>query len=382
MALVASARKEVLLFSDDFDRYEEAWHPDATIGTPGGFQEYVPEANYVQDGVLYIKPRLRGDLGGCDDDCGAIPPPVLSGKLSTKGSFSFAFGRVEVRARLPAGDWLRPGIGLESRDNAYGDWPRSGEIKIMESCGNRAAWGNGRVSSTVRSGPNGVAKMNATLANNRTFADAFVVFGLYWSDHELYVYYDDGQMHVFNRVPNYGVETTRRDDAGDEDVGSSPTAPYDQPFYLTLSLAVGEEEEEEDEDSYITDTAEKPWKMTDPFPQTSFYRNRGAWYPSWTTKTKGATNVSDDAALRIDSVRIWGLDGLTTFAKRDGLDHLLDTAVLLAATQKHRTRYLPLSVSALALALVVALLSVLLRVEPGSFRNDDDDDGTATVAWV
>lgn len=37
-----------------------------------------------------------------------ILPPVVSGRLNTKGKFEFLFGRVEIRAKLPRGDWVYP----------------------------------------------------------------------------------------------------------------------------------------------------------------------------------------------------------------------------------------------------------------------------------
>ena len=62
--------------------------------------------------------------------------PVMSGKLTTVNSFSMKYGRVEVKAKLPKGDWLWPAIWMLPRHNEYGEWPASGEIDIMESRGN------------------------------------------------------------------------------------------------------------------------------------------------------------------------------------------------------------------------------------------------------
>lgn len=36
--------------------------------------------------------------------------PVMSGKLTTVNTFSFRYGRLEVKAKLPKGDWLWPAI--------------------------------------------------------------------------------------------------------------------------------------------------------------------------------------------------------------------------------------------------------------------------------
>lgn len=38
-----------------------------------------------------------------------ILPPIVSCKLNTRESFRFIYGRIEIRAKLPKGDWLFPG---------------------------------------------------------------------------------------------------------------------------------------------------------------------------------------------------------------------------------------------------------------------------------
>ena len=75
---------------------------------------------------------------GCERnaDFGNVNNPVRSARIRTAESFSFTYGKVEVRAKLPRGDWLWPAIWMLPTDNQYGDWPASGEIDIMESRGN------------------------------------------------------------------------------------------------------------------------------------------------------------------------------------------------------------------------------------------------------
>jgi beta-glucanase (GH16 family) len=41
---------------------------------------------------------------------GNMIPPVRSARLTTQGKKTIKFGRVEVTAKLPAGDWLWPAI--------------------------------------------------------------------------------------------------------------------------------------------------------------------------------------------------------------------------------------------------------------------------------
>lgn len=43
---------------------------------------------------------------------GSIIPPVRSARLTTKGKKSIRYGKVEVTAKLPKGDWMWPSIWL------------------------------------------------------------------------------------------------------------------------------------------------------------------------------------------------------------------------------------------------------------------------------
>ena len=121
----------------------------------------------MRDSTLFIRPTLTADFIGESnlysgytmdmwgaspaDQCtgnafygcsrtagggGNILNPIQSARLRTAESFSFKYGRVEVSARVPCGDWLWPAIWLMPRYNAYGQWPASGEIDLMESRGN------------------------------------------------------------------------------------------------------------------------------------------------------------------------------------------------------------------------------------------------------
>ena len=62
--------------------------------------------------------------------------PINSARLRTVKSFNIKYARVEVRAKIPRGDWLWPAIWMMPKNAQYGNWPASGEIDIMESRGN------------------------------------------------------------------------------------------------------------------------------------------------------------------------------------------------------------------------------------------------------
>lgn len=73
----------------------------------------------------------------------AIIPPVRSARLTTAGTKTIQYGRVEVVAKIPKGDWLWPAIWMMPQDSVYGGWPLSGEIDIMESRGNARGYKRG-----------------------------------------------------------------------------------------------------------------------------------------------------------------------------------------------------------------------------------------------
>src|SRR5690606_2858026 len=55
-----------------------------------------------------------------------------SARLVSRGKGDFLYGRFEARAKLPAGRGTWPAIWMLPTGQAYGDWPASGEIDIME----------------------------------------------------------------------------------------------------------------------------------------------------------------------------------------------------------------------------------------------------------
>lgn len=84
-----------------------------------------------------------GGSNGCtavsSAQAGTVINPVMSGRINTRGKKSIRYGKVEVRAKLPQGDWLWPAIWMlpEGNDTStaqgtgvYGGWPVSGEIDV------------------------------------------------------------------------------------------------------------------------------------------------------------------------------------------------------------------------------------------------------------
>lgn len=75
---------------------------------------------------------------------GKMINPVRSARINTKDKVGIKYGRVEVKAKIPKGDWIWPAIWMMPTDSVYGEWPKSGEIDIMEARGNTVDYPGGR----------------------------------------------------------------------------------------------------------------------------------------------------------------------------------------------------------------------------------------------
>jgi beta-glucanase (GH16 family) len=283
--------------------------------------------------MLHIKPTLQDEAliettgsvinltkdGTCSSklytDCvtvtnttnGSIVNPVKSGRVSTKKGASIKYGRVEVKALLPAGDWLWPAIWMMPLDSVYGQWPRSGEIDIVESRGNNYSYaqgGNNIVSSALHWGPNAAndawwrTNVKRT-ALHTTFAKQWHTFGVEWSEKYLFTYIDTRLLQIlytpfteplFHRgdFPLADSNGTRIVDpwSGTDNFAT----PFDQKFYLILDVAVG------GTNGWFKDgVSGKPWVDLSPTAPKDFWDARSSWYPTW----------QKNGEMIVDSVKMW-----------------------------------------------------------------------------
>lgn len=191
VTLVSTAMADTLIWEDQFDFLDfSKWKHEITMGGGGNWEFEMYGNNrtnsFVEEGVLYLQPTLtrdnigddallHGDVNiwggeynlqctsnsfwGCERNAagsGNVINPIQSARIRTAGKFSFKYGKVEVKAQLPKGDFIWPAIWMMPEDSAFGAWPASGEIDIMESRGNDAsceAGGNNKFGSTLHWGP-------------------------------------------------------------------------------------------------------------------------------------------------------------------------------------------------------------------------------------
>ncbi|GAB5360655.1 hypothetical protein AAMO2058_000645800 [Amorphochlora amoebiformis] len=332
---------EKLIFSEDFNRFDlRTWTHEITA-SGGGNWEFEWYGNnrannsFVENGTLFLQATLSEEFfnespttqnlvlqpgGTFPDQCtdgndfgcrrqtaGAnIINPIQSARVSTKNSFSFRYGRVEAKAKLPKGDWLWPAIWMLPRDSTYGLWPASGEIDILESRGNKASNGISGIEtmqSTLHWGPKfsenqfHLTHVEKTLPSGEDFSQDFHVFGLYWNSTTLYTYLDDPSNKVL--VVDLATPSWVRGDF-EKEFGDpvnpwrhgTTAAPFDEEFYIILNLACGGTG-----GFFPEGMAGKPWNNLSPTAPSDFYNTKSSWYPTWTSP-----------ALVVDSIKVWALE--------------------------------------------------------------------------
>lgn len=147
-----------------------------------------------------------------------------SARLVTKGKGDWINGRFEIRARLPHGKgtwaavWMLPSDG-EYASGAYGPWPHSGEIDILEYVGYKKDTIFGNTHTLAYNG------LHVTDMPGRRYhpgvEDKFHTYVLEWQKDRLDFFIDGIKYHSYDKQNGY------------------EEWPFDKNFYLVLNLAVG-----------------------------------------------------------------------------------------------------------------------------------------------
>ncbi|PMD58222.1 glycoside hydrolase family 16 protein [Hyaloscypha bicolor E] len=319
-----------LILDDNFKIFNEsAWSREVNTGGFGyGSFDWTtddPKNSYVSDDGLHITPTLTlgstnitadqlengyllnttADgtctsplLGSCvklsNSKNGTIINPVRSARLTTAGKVAIKYGKVEIVAKMPAGDWLLPMLWMYPEKETYGVWPRSGEIDIAQIRGNDPKhYSGGR--DTVTSALHWGVRQNLDQSDRTTgefvrrrydLAQGFHTYGLEWTETKLYTWIDD---------ENYKIEQTGWV-SRPINIWSSTGAyntPFDQPFHLIMNVAVGSS------NGFFKDgKGGKPWVDNSTTAMRDFWVANSTWLPSW-------GEDADTHSMTVKSVKIW-----------------------------------------------------------------------------
>lgn len=236
---------------DDFDGTDldrTKWAPEKSCWGGGNNERqcYTDRLDNVriEDGILRLiaqKEEFEGPLypQGHPGNGRAVQP-YTSGKVRTRGLADWKYGRFSARMKLPPGQGAWSAFWMMPAHDVYGTWPRSGEIDIMEAvnletpCEACVGGVETRTSGALHFGdyaPNNTYLHAHTSGEGAASPAAeWRTYTLEWGEGTLQWFVDD---QLFMRLTSQDWHTASPKANG------RVAAPFDQPFYLMLNLAVG-----------------------------------------------------------------------------------------------------------------------------------------------
>lgn len=223
VAVFVTKKEPQLVWSDEFNTNgtpdATKWGYDLGNGCPnicgwgnGEKQYYTNRTDNVkvEDGVLKIIAKKENYQGS----------EYTSARLLTKGKYDFTYGRIDVRAKLPAGTGTWPAIWMLGANIDTAGWPACGEIDIMEHWGHNPAVISSATHTPSCSG--GCANTKVGETSLSSYATDFHVYSLEWTESELKFYIDN--------TYKYSYKPT---------VKNSSTWPFTASQFIILNVAMG-----------------------------------------------------------------------------------------------------------------------------------------------
>lgn len=183
----------------------------------------------VENGLLRITAAYEADGYSYGNEGKSY---YTSARIVTKGTeqtgplFNTTYGYVEARMALPAtaGAWPAFWMLPQSTD-IYGAWPVSGEIDIMETCGNKLD----TACATLHYGAPDHVYQGSGYQELSSGMEHFHTYAVNWEPGKITFLYDGNAVYTQanweSKIPN-SSESLAFD------------APFDQPYYILLNLAV------------------------------------------------------------------------------------------------------------------------------------------------
>jgi beta-glucanase (GH16 family) len=171
---------------------------------------------FVEDGYLTIR-TIDEYYNGSD---------YTSARLVSKYKGDFLYGKIQVRAKVPAGLGTWPAIWMLPTDWEYGGWPTSGEIDIMEYVGYEPDVFHSTIHTAAYNHSLGTQIGKSRTLN--TVEEEFHVFEIEWEPNVIR-YYIDGLLFFtvgYDPEDSYTVEPYE-------------AWPFDKDFHLILNTAFG-----------------------------------------------------------------------------------------------------------------------------------------------
>lgn len=204
----------VLKFYDEFNTdgapNPAVWGYDLGSGNNGWgnneLQSYTSDAKNVRvEGGNLIITAIKESSGG---------KSYSSARIKTQGKYSFKYGKIEFRAKLPTGVGTWPAIWSLGDNITSVSWPACGEIDFMEHVGKEQNKIFGSLHYPGNSGGNAVT--GTKLISNAS--TEFHIYKVIWNSNTIRFFVDDV---LYKSAPN------------------ASTLPFNQNFFIIMNIAMG-----------------------------------------------------------------------------------------------------------------------------------------------
>lgn len=229
-----SVRVYKLVWNDEFGGTKldtTKWNNKGATGA-GGYgneelQNYQIDYHEVKDSNLIIKPQFEYN----PRTKSIVKNSYYSTKLWTKDLYSFTYGKVEFRAKLPKGKGTWAACWMLGNQSNYGSWPYCGEIDVIETTSDLTKTIIPQSIHCKRF--NGMSTSSGNKYKHTVVSDAtsaYHTYGIIWNAEEITFTIDGKETWTYN--PNrYSATGTGHDNV---DIW-----PFNKPFYLILNCAIG-----------------------------------------------------------------------------------------------------------------------------------------------
>jgi beta-glucanase (GH16 family) len=163
----------------------------------------------LSNGKLYLRGIVNNDK---DKD----PVPYLTGGIYSKNKFAFQYGKIKIRAKLESAQGAWPAMWMLAEKNIYGEYPRNGEIDIMEHLNfdhfvhqTTHSYYTLDLKQTTNPQQTNIAEVDVSKFN---------IYGLEWTPDKLIFSINGKNTFEYPRIS--GVDKSQW--------------PYDQPFYVII----------------------------------------------------------------------------------------------------------------------------------------------------
>ena len=224
-----------LVWSDEFDYTglpnEGKWNYEQGFIRNRELQYYTKarkENARVEDGHLIIEarkedwpnPDYRPNSSSRRPQRSREKAEYTSASLITRDKASWTCGRIEVKAKLPAGKGVWPAIWMLGTNIREVGWPRCGEIDIMEYVGYDPNTIHANVHMAKYNHAKGTGK-GSKIKTDKPF-ESFHTYAVEWTPERMDFFFDEHKYFTF-----------------ENEHGGVDVWPFDQPHYLILNLAIG-----------------------------------------------------------------------------------------------------------------------------------------------